>query len=237
MAKQAIEIATKPGLIPVLCYIEDLPFGKILRQLHDTQGIVSVDVLLGQGGKQSPLTPDDIAAHQVAGNLKQQIVTMLANGPRAPRQIAAELGRKPTTIYTALTALKKLGIVANNGDGWHLTAKVKAAMQGNGHDSTAAPIALPAPRKVSKGPKGRASQGAGAKVLLEVLAPGGKPGSDIRAAMAAAGMSTKSISGVLDRGRKAGIVKRDPKSNLFELTARGIKQAAELAGTAEVTHG
>jgi hypothetical protein len=228
MAKQTIEIATRPGLIPVLCYIEDLPFGKILRQLHDTQGIDSVDVLLGQGGKQSPLTPDDIAAHQIAGNLKQQVITILARGPHRPAALAAALGRKTTTIYSALTALKNRGIAESNGDGWRLIAQAMAAARGNGHD-VAAPIALPAPAKVNNTPSGRAEQGAGAKILLAVLASGPRPSSDIRAAMAQAGMSTKSISGVLARGRDAGIVKHDPKNGVYELTARGIKQAGEAA--------
>jgi len=227
MAKQTIEIATRPGTIPVLCYIEDLPFGKILRQLHDTQGIVTVDVLLGQGGRQSPLTPEDIQTARGNGSTEKQVIEVLARGPTTATKLARELGYAASRYYAALATLRKKGVAEKGTDGWRLTAQAMAYAKGNGHD--AAPIALPAPSNAAKGRKGRATHGASTPTLLATLSDGPKTPAQISQAIAAAGMSAKSISGVLARARTAGIIKHDPKSHLYELTARGVKQAGEAA--------
>ena len=214
-----------PKTFPIRLEVEEIALGTVLRRLNEMAGIAKINLDLGHGGRK-PLPAAKSNGHGNGNhNAEQVVVALLAkNGPMAIKDIAAGVGGPKSRAYGAAHQLKKKGIVESAGKGMHrLTKKAMAGMQ-----SAAAPIALPAPT-VKRGPKGRASPGSGTILLRAALDAGPVPSSDLRANLARNGMSSKSISGVLDRARKGGFIKRDGTTGLYALTARGQKL--------EATHG
>lgn len=120
-----------------------------------------------------------------------------------------------------MSKLKKQGVTEQGaGKGvYQLTPAARAQLSG------AAPVLLPPepakkPVKVKKA-NGRAAPGSGNIVLRELLNDGPKPPAELRNQMTEKGMSPKSISGVMDRARRAGLIKKNGTG--YELTAKGIK--------------
>jgi DNA-binding PadR family transcriptional regulator len=207
--------------------VEEILLGPVLRKLNGMPGIAKLHLDLGHGGQVGAKK----AAKQVAaardangGNNEQQLVKLLAHGPKPISEITSLLGGAKSRAYGVIHALKKKGIIEAGPDrGTHQLTERAMAQLG-------ARPALPAP-EVKHGPAGRASPGSGNIVLRAVLDAGPLPAADVRKEMEAKGMSPKSASGVLDRARKGGIVKKN--GNGYELTAKGMK--IEL--TAGAAHG
>jgi DNA-binding PadR family transcriptional regulator len=211
-----------PKTFPVHLEIEEIALGTVLRKLNEMPGIAELKLDLGQGGMGAGRKQLEDAAKQSRGNNEQVIVKMLLKGPQTLVNITREIGGKKSSAYTVLSKLKKQGLVERAGEEkgtYQLTLQAKAQLGGT--------LALPAPEKSAKtpkvkhGPKGRAVPGSGNIVLRELLASGPKAPVELRNEMAGKGMSPKSISGVLDRARKASLIKKNGTG--YELTAAGRK--------------
>jgi hypothetical protein len=113
-----------------------------------------------------------------------------------------------------MNALRKKGLTeAAAGRGMHqLTAMARAQL--------GTLPALPAPAAKH----GRATRGTGDIVLRAALDAGPVSPGDLRKHMQSKGMSPKSVSGVLERAKKRGLIKR--KGVGYELTAKGQKMEA-----------
>lgn len=210
-----------PNFFTIIIKVEELALGPCVRRINDMPGVVDFKLDLGEGGLGAGRKQLEDAAKQDRGTQAQQIVKFLMEGPKHLNEMVAAIGGKKSSFYTATSKLSKDGVVERGTEKgmWQLTAAARAQL--------GATIALPAPEKATKatkvkhGPKGRAVPGSGNIVLRQLLADGAKAPVDLRSEMAGKGMSPKSISGVLDRARKAAIIKKNGTG--YELTAKGLK--------------
>ena len=208
-----------PKTFPIMLEVEEIALGTVLRKLNDMPGIAKLHLNLGHGGEgagKKKLEHHAAEKRNGNGNRQEAVVRFLMDGPKHISEISAMVGGNKTRAYGIMTQLRKLRLAeAAPGSAMHqLTAKARAQL------GSAVP-ALPAPA-VKHGPGGRASPGSGNIVLRSALDAGPLSSSDLRAKLTAGGMSPKGISGILDRARKAGFVRRNG-SKLYELTARGQK--------------
>ncbi|WP_038388727.1 helix-turn-helix domain-containing protein [Bradyrhizobium elkanii] len=158
-------------------------------------------------------------------NKQQAIIKLLMEGPKHITEIGRVIGNK-ASAYTATSKLRKEGLIepgANKGMHQLTTA---ARTQLGGAVSTLP--ALPAPQ-IKHGPAGRAVRGSGNILLRTLLADGAKQPIELRRHMAENGMSPKSISGVIDRAKKGGFIRKNGAG--YELTTKGhkIEMRAEAA--------
>jgi DNA-binding PadR family transcriptional regulator len=206
-----------PKTFPIKLEVEEIALGAVLRKLNDMPGIVKLDLDLGHGGEGAGKKElQHAAAKQSGGNIVQEAVKFLMDGPKHIGEIARALGGAKSRAYSAMTQLRKQGLSeAGPGKATHqLTAKARAQL--------GAVPALPAPTPIVKhGPSGRASPGSGPIILRVALDAGPMSPHDLRAKLTEGGMSPKGVSGVLDRARVAGLIKKN--GNGYELTAKGQK--------------
>jgi Mn-dependent DtxR family transcriptional regulator len=217
-----------PKTFPIRLEVEEIALGPVLRKLNEMPGIVKLDLDLGQGGQGAGRKQlEQQAAEQPKnGSREPAVLKLLMDGPKHIRDISAALGGKKSRAYGVMNSLHKKGLTKAVGKGMHELTKLAQAQLGGVK-------ALPAPAAaapVNHGPGGRASPGSGNIVLRTILADGPKTPADVRAQAADKGVSPKSISGVLDRARKNGLIKKN--GNGYELTAKG--QKIELT---EAAHG
>jgi hypothetical protein len=207
-----------PKTFPIMIEVEEIALGPVLRRLNDMPGIAKLHLDLGHGGQGAGKKQLEHHAAKRAsnGDGQQAAIKLLMSGPKHIREISAAVGGAKTRAYGLMTQLRKQGLAeAAPGKAMHqLTKKALAQLGG-------ARPALPAP-EVKRGPSGRASPGSGPIILRAALDAGPASPTDLRKRLADQGMSPKSISGVLDRGRKHGIIKKNG-SDLYELTAKGQK--------------
>ncbi|KYK50039.1 hypothetical protein A1D31_22265 [Bradyrhizobium liaoningense] len=205
-----------PKPFPVLVQIEEIALGTVLRKLHEMPGVISVDLQLGLGGQGAGKQLLEHAAQTKRGNNEQTIVKLLLQGPKHINDITAAIGGKKSSFYTVTSKMKKQGLIERSeGKGtWQLTHKARTQLGDV--------KALPAP-EIARGPAGRAVPGSGNSLLRSLLAEGAKPPRELRKQLGSKGMSPKSISGVLDRARKAGLIKKLTNGTGYELTAKGQK--------------
>jgi DNA-binding PadR family transcriptional regulator len=197
--------------------VEEIALGTVLRKLNEMPGIAKLDLDLGKGGEGAGKEKLVEGAAQFRGENAEQTVLklLMEKGPMNTREIKAALRWNGTRAYGALHALKKKGLIETDANKTHSVSR--KVMQLNG----ASTPALPAPAKVKHGPAGRAIPGSGNIILRNILGEGAKTPTEVRALAAAQGMSPKSISGVLDRAKKGGIIKKNGAG--YELTAKGLK--------------
>ena len=220
-----------PKTFPLRLEVEEIALGTVLRKLNDMPGIVKLDLDLGHGGQGAGRKQLEAAARTSNNGGREPIVVkLLMEGPKHIREISAALGGAKSRAYGLMNQLQKKGLTKSVGGGMHqLTAKAMAQLRGGvAQDVPTAAPALPPP-KVKRGPAGRASPGSGPIILRTVLDAGPAHPSDVRKQLAEKGMSSKSISGVLDRAKKHGLIKKNG-SDLYELTAKG--QKIEMSGAA-----
>ncbi|MBT1509354.1 hypothetical protein KIP88_02470 [Bradyrhizobium sp. SRL28] len=213
--------------------IEEIALGTVLRKLNEMPGIAKIDLNLGHGGtgagKEKLVQQASQMREKMRGeNAEQAVVKLLVEkqGQMHIKEIASALGWEKQKAYGATHQLRKKGITeAGEGSGTHrLTRKAAQHIHGGKAVAAKAPAdtpALPAPQ-VAHGPKGRAVPGSGNIILRNILGEGAKTPAEVRSLAAAQGMSPKSVSGVLDRARKGGLIKRNG-NNGYELTAKGQK--------------
>jgi hypothetical protein len=208
-----------PKTFPIMLEVEEIMLGPVLRKLNEMPGIAKLHLDLGHGGQGADRAKLAKQAAEARGNgesREQAVTKLLMEGPKHIDEISAAIGGKRSRAYGLMTALRKKGIASPTGKGIHqLTAKARAKLGGG------AVPALPAPQ-VKRGAAGRASPGSGPILLRAALGAGPVSPADLRKSLAERGMSAKSISGVLDRGKKQGFIKKNG-SDLYELTAKGLK--------------
>lgn len=200
---------------PILIEVEELALGPVLRKLHDMPGIAKLDLQLGLGGQGAGRQQLEQAAlaQGKRGNGEEAVVKLLLQGPKHLAELVAAIGGKKSSFYTLTSKLKKKGIAERAGGGmWQLTHKARTQL--------GAVKALPAP-EIKHGPAGRATPGSGPILLRSALAAGPLAPVDLRKQLGSSGMSPKSISGVLDRAKRDGLIKKNGTG--YELTAKGQK--------------
>ncbi|MBO4228367.1 helix-turn-helix domain-containing protein [Bradyrhizobium neotropicale] len=205
-----------PKTIPVKLEIEEITLGSVLRKLNDMPGVVEFAIDFGRGGQgagRKQLEQQAEAKRYDGGSHGQTIIKQLMHGPKHIDELSTAIGGPKSRAYSVVHELRKKGLVElGTGKGVNqLTAAARAQLGG-------ALPALPAP-EITHGPAGRASPGSGNVVLRAALDAGPLSPSDLREHMSAKGMSPKSISGVLDRARKHGLIKKNGSG--YELTAKG----------------
>jgi hypothetical protein len=208
-----------PKLFSIRLDVEEIALGAVLRKLNDIPGIAKLHLDLDRGGEgagRKELEDQLKETHADKGSRQSMVIKLLMEGPKHISEITALLGGKATRAYGIMTQLRKAGLAeAGEGSAIHqLTAKAKAQL--------GMVKALPAPTTVARGPGGRAVAGSGPIILRAALDAGPLSPGELRAKLTEGGMSPKGISGVLDRARKGGIVKKNG-SQLYELTAKGQK--------------
>jgi len=223
-----------PKTFPIRLEVEEIALGTVLRKLNDMPGIARLHLDLERGGEGAGRKQLEQKAEQHVQNGSREplIVKLLMSGPKHIREISEVLGGKKTRAYGLMNQLQKKGLTKSIGKGMHELTKAARSQLGI---AAAAPavvpaLAAPAPSPVKHGPGGRASPGSGNIVLKAILSDGPKSPADVRALAAEKGVSPKSISGVLDRARKNGLIKKNGTG--YELTAKG--QKIELT---EAAHG
>jgi hypothetical protein len=207
-----------PKTFPIMIEVEEIALGPVLRKLNDMPGIAKLHLDLGHGGQGAGKKQLEHAAQRNGnGDSQQAAIKALLSGPKHIREISEAVGGAKTRAYGVMTQLRKQGLAeAAPGKAMHqLTKKARAQLGGSEVP------ALPAPQ-VKHGPKGRAAPGSGPIILRAALDAGPMSPHDLRAKLAEGGMSPKGVSGVLERGRKSGIVRKNG-SDLYELTAKGHK--------------
>ncbi|HVG51626.1 MAG TPA: hypothetical protein VM867_08340 [Xanthobacteraceae bacterium] len=201
---------------PIMIEVEEIALGPVLRKLNDMPGIAKLHLDLGHGGQGAGQKQLADATAARSGNTEATILKFLLDGPKSVGAISAVVGGARSRTYTALTTMRKKGLTeAGDGAAMHqLTAAARAQL---GQKALPAPAAT----SVAKAPSGRAAQGAGNIVLANALADGPKTPGELRKAVAEAGMSPKSVSGVLERAKRHGLIKKNGIG--YELTAKGAK--------------
>jgi hypothetical protein len=206
-----------PKTFPIMIEVEEIALGPVLRKLNDMPGIAKLHLDLGKGGEGAgkKQLAEHAATSRNGETTEQTAVKFLMQGPKHIREISEALGGNKTRAYGVVHQLRKKGLAeAGVGKGVHqLTADARTQLGG-------AMPALPAP-EVKHGPSGRASPGSGNIVLRAALDAGPVSPADLRAHLGSKGMSPKSVSGVLERAKRHGLIKKNGSG--YELTAKGQK--------------
>ena len=205
-----------PKTFPIRLEVEEIALGTVLRKLNEMPGICGLHLDLGQGG-QGPGRKqlEEVAKEKRGETQPQKVLKALESGPKTTSELAAMLGGKKTSVYTVIYKLRALGLEESGGKALHqLTKKAKAQLG-------ALPAALPAPGAIRRGPSGRAAPGSSVTALRAVLADGPKSPGEVRKDIEAHGISPKSVSGVLERAKRSGMIKKNGSG--YELTAKGQK--------------
>ncbi|MBR0879601.1 MULTISPECIES: helix-turn-helix domain-containing protein [Bradyrhizobium] len=170
------------------------------------------------GGPKPALQPANGRSYSNGETARAQVVAMLMTGPKTIGELGAAIGGAKSRVYGTVNYLLKKKLAKSAGKGvWQVTDKAMAEV----NPQQPHVPALPAPAVVKRGPAGRAAPGSGNIVLRAALEAGPVRPSDLRARMASKGMSPKSISGVLERAKRDGLVKKNGSG--YALTAKGQK--------------
>jgi hypothetical protein len=213
-----------PKTFPIRLEVEEIALGAVLRKLNEMPGIVRLHLDLERGGEGAGRKQLEEAASSRSsdGSSREQVVIkLLMSGPKHIGEISAAVGGPKPRAYGLMNTLSKKGLAKSVGKGMHqLTPQAMAQLGGAVAAHAPQTLALPAPQ-VKHGPAGRAAPGSGNIVLRAALDAGPVSPSSLRSHLASKGMSPKSVSGVLDRARKGGLIKKNGIG--YELTAKGHK--------------
>jgi Mn-dependent DtxR family transcriptional regulator len=209
-----------PKTFPIRLEVEEIALGPVLRKLNEMPGIVKLHLDLEHGGQGAGRKQLEEAAKTArnGGSAEQQVIKLLMEGPKHVSELSRKLGGAKSRAYGAVHQLRKKGLAeAAEGKGMHqLSAKAREQLGG------AVPaLPAPTPSPVTHGPGGRATPGSGNIVLKTILSDGVKTPVEIRAKAAEHGMSPKSVSGVMVRAKRDGLIKKNGAG--YELTAKGLK--------------
>lgn len=219
--------------LPIYLEVEDVALGPVLIKLRSMPGIIKLHLNLLEG-------PNPAATPRPRGNIQESVLAFMmkhSEQPMKANEIAKGSGVTGTSIYGALSNLKKRGAIRQAGIGgrqWELTPQTRREM---GHIMEgAAPEAvklLPKPRAQANGHHGkssksgkRAPQGSGWLALRAALDAGPMKRSDIITHLDGRGVSANSITGVLDRAATQKFISGDGKGT-WQLTAKGKQQPLE----------
>jgi Mn-dependent DtxR family transcriptional regulator len=218
--------------LPILIEVEAEAVGPMLILLKRTAGVVKFHVVLDDEEK-APLLPPG-GRHTGSKEATLALFVERGGGPLRISDVSRAIGGSRSRAHGALHYLKRDGTVRRIGNGLYQFSPRAMKM-------LVPVLALPAPSKtmhartngqmkVKRGPSGmRASPGGGPRILRELLTHGGMSPGEIKAGLAEHGISINSASGVLDRGKRDGLVKK--VGDKYELTAKGRRE--EPAAQAE----
>jgi hypothetical protein len=190
-------------MFPIKLEVEEIALGSVLRKLHDMPGIAKLDLDLGHGGQGAGKQKLQEAAKEQNGSVEQRAIAFLMSGPKHIREIAEHIGGR-TRAYGVMNALRKKGITEPAGGPGRHQLKRNAL-------------------EIKRGPGGRASPGAGIAAMHAILKSVSEPlrPAQMQEHMAAVGVSPKSLSGMINRAKVAGIIRK--AGDGYELTAKGHK--------------
>jgi len=200
--------------------VEDAAAGPFGLQLAKTPGIIKFDIDWTAGGS--------LAAPKANGNARQIVMELLMQHQGAPvslNDIRQAIGGAKSRAYYALDQLRKAGLARSITKGmWALTGKATP--------DHAKPLLLPKPAAKANGharKSKRAAPGVAVKVLQSILGEHGPLRRiEIINHLGEHGVSPKSGSGVIQRCRTAGVIRKMP-SGQYELTAKGKREATATA--------
>jgi predicted Rossmann fold nucleotide-binding protein DprA/Smf involved in DNA uptake len=200
-----------PKTFPLKLEIEEFALGAVLRRLHEMQGIAKLDLDLGRGGTKP------IAKSNGGGEMQSLVIAALMRGQMNVEQLTNTTGLDKKKVYGVVHNLKQKKVIKLAGKGVYvLSDRAKQA-------AASPPLALPAPTK--RGPAGRASPGETGRVVVAILSQHGPSRPvEIAAQLGEHGVSHKSLSGVLARALRDGLVKRT--NGVYSLTAKATKESA-----------
>ena len=240
-----------PKTFPIRLEVEEIALGTVLRKLHDMPGIAKLHLDLGHGGEgpgKKQLEKRAILScknHSKKQNYEATVVKLLHAGSEAqfgkslrPSEAtpqsrlqrddfaaqARPLRERPATRHAP--AHQRRGVALEG----QRPCQRQRRCEGSGQRCGA--LAPPAPQ-LKHGPSGRPAPGSSSLVLSccgprfdggQKKTPAGTACDDTRAA---SGLSGKGVSGVLNRGKRDGIIKK--VGDTYELTAKGQKIEVEGA--------
>jgi DNA-binding HxlR family transcriptional regulator len=210
--------------------VEEIGLGVVLHKLNEMPFVIRLHLDLERGGEGAGRKQLEDAAKAARGDagepVSTRILKLLMDGPKSVKELRQAIGGPSSRVYGATHHLRKQGLIeAGDGFGMHrLTHKAQAEL--------GLVKALPAPSSppIKHGPKGRAVKGSGNIVLKAILSDGPKSPSDLRALAGERGVSERSMSGVLNRAKRDGLIKKNGAG--YVLTAKGEK--IDMGGA---THG
>lgn len=209
--------------------VEEIALGSVLRKLHGMPGVIGVDLDLGFGGDGAGAADLAAAAAVKSGTQQDRVLRVLAaEGPLYRKVIGQKIGAASSSVNSLLHKMKVDGLIIAVGKGVYGLPVNKHATNG------AQPLALPAP---TIDPNGKVHHGSATATLLGLLIHARAPVArrDIRERLMKAGLTNKSVQGVLYRAKAEKLIKRigSGQNSSIELTDKGRKH--ETAGAA--AHG
>jgi hypothetical protein len=201
--------------------VENVALGDVLDKLDGMPGVIHIDLnLKSEKALVTPKEPKEAVRQANFGKSKQGVGVQEAvlkylatNGPTHVAVLSKHIGETSNKrIYSCTYNLKQKGEVQLGEPGtYKITALGRKRL----------------PNAVSKTTK--PARGEGRNILLKALSDGTKKVAELAVALEAGGLSKNSISGRVHAAREDGIVKSDGNGT-YELTAKGIKEAAALQG-------
>lgn len=221
--------------LPIHLEVEDIAVGPVLIALRKMPGIIKLHLALldePKPGRQDR-EPGGRASSRPAkaGENAERIVAYLmkhGGGPLGIKDIIQMLGSSKASAYTAMYALKKKKVVQSPSAGqYELTDKAKRELL----PARETMKLLPKPHAAARAKaSGRASPGAGPRLLLQALSGGALKREVLIKQLGESGMSEKSVTGIMARAKDAKLIK-SVGNGAWELTAKGTNQQAADAAT------
>ncbi|MBO4221931.1 hypothetical protein [Bradyrhizobium neotropicale] len=199
--------------LPIYLEVEDVAVGPVLIALRKMPGIIKMNLDLGEG----PKLPTSSQYSSKGNNYEQMALELFSRhngGPLSADQVQSHLGGAKPRTYGVLHGLKKKGVLVTAGKGLYQVSSKAIEHQPQ--------RALPKPA-IAKTPTGRASPGEGWKAVSALLQRGAMKVIELKTALAPSGVSPKSLSGILDRSKRAGLIKKTA-GGAYQLTAKGNKE-------------
>ena len=220
--------------LSILLEVEDIAVGNLLIAIRNIPGVEPgiKTISLSTGGPQ-PAVPRQ---HGVGPNAKELITASLVKAKGGPLNLGdlhRETRLSRTSLYESLTKLSLDEVVKHGEDkgAWQLTEKAKREMVGDAVTMLPSPTKMAAKankQHIKREPAGRASPGAGRKLLLQALAAGTNARADLIKHLSESGISPKSAQGTLKRAKGDKVVTSNGRG-VYALTAKGRRIIAEPA--------
>jgi hypothetical protein len=233
--KNILRIADERGrfmpatTMKLIVEVEPEAYGPLILTLTKTPGVIRFDADLGEGAG---------SVQRAKSNYKETALALFAKhngGPLTLDDLARELGGPRQRSSGVVNQLRKENVLRIIGTAtYQFTPRAMAA--------AGLTLALPKPDKPAKPKKQaakpkhaaktakpekkkRASPGAATAALQAVLADGPKQAGEIKIGLAKHGVSANSVSGVLERGVKSGVLKHVGKDYSLASRANGAAVA------------
>lgn len=238
-------------LFPISLKVESMALGDVLMKLKSMPGIVEINLNLDDNKAVVPVSEGGNGQQKRGATIQgipiqQALLQHMKDGPKSTTEMAAHIGdRDVKRVSGAVHHLQSKGFAERVSTGVykltaggrrklpveHIEHEVLKALTGpnsktnghtNGHNADAKRLGLTPKKNGEKPPRGT-----GNSVILQALQDGPKKVADLASAMVTAGLSENSWRGRYEKLRDDGLVKNDGHGT-YELTAKGVKEAATL---------